>query len=308
MNTPHNFSYTAILTCHNAQHSIGKALEGIYSQTLLPKEIIVVDDCSTDESLDELEKFNDRLIPLRIIRNATNMGQSWSRNLAIQSSTSNYAIIFDDDDYSLPGRAEEHLRLFNLGSEMNFVSSCKYYENGHQIQLLNQDLQLSGVTRREALLNILIGKPIKGAELVAIPASTSAVSVNEFLKMAGYDVEYRRLEDAEFFIRFANGVHSLAWSNLPLVSRYATFNENKGGTIETYYELKILAKYRNEISKEEYSNAKNLIELRNYYFGKSYFRLVYSLITNPGKMKLLLSKSNRALRRVLHDIQIRRTK
>jgi glycosyltransferase involved in cell wall biosynthesis len=308
MTTPHNFSYSAILTCYNAQESIGKALEGIYAQTLPPSEIIVVDDCSTDESLRELERFNDNVIPLHILKNAANMGQSWSRNLAIQSSTSDYAVIFDDDDYSLPGRAEEHSRLFNLGSVMNFVSSNKYYENGHETQLLNQDLQLSGVTRREALLNVLVGKPIKGAELVAIPASTSAISVLEFLETGGYDVEFRRLEDAELFIRFANGVHSFAWSSLPLVNRFATFNGSKGGTIETSYELKILAKYRKEISEIEYSNAENLIELRHNYFGRNYLRLIFSLIINPGKIRILISKFSRAVKRVLHDISIRKTK
>lgn len=308
MNIPHNFSYSAILTCHNAQDSIGKALEGIYSQSLPPKEIIVVDDSSEDESLREIERFNDRSIPLYILKNTTNMGQSWSRNHAIQSSTSDFAVIFDDDDYSLPERAEEHLRLFNMGSVLNFVSSRKYYENGHEVQLLNQNLQLSRITRREALLNVLIGKPIKGAELVAIPASTSAVSVVEFMEIGGYDTEFRRLEDAEIFIRFANGVHSFAWSSLPLVDRFATFSGDKGGTIETSYELKILAKYKNEISKVEYSNAKNLIELRDYYFGRDYLRLVISLTTNPGKMMILMSKSSRALQRVLHDIKIRKAK
>jgi glycosyltransferase involved in cell wall biosynthesis len=304
MNTQTNLEYSAILTCYNAQETIERALESIYSQTLLPVEILIVDDCSSDDSVTRIKQLSSSRMPIKLMQNNSNMGQSWSRNHAILKAKTNFAIIFDDDDFSFPERAAEHMRMFKLGATLNFVSSRKIYANGHEVDLTNPDLILKELPPRKALLNTLTGDCINGFDLVAIPASTSAISIKEFLAIGGYDEEFRRLEDADLFIRFSENRYSFGWSSRPLVNRFATFGGQKGGSIETDFELKILNKFQNMLTRREFIYAKNLIEIRSSYFEKSYFSLMKMILANPSKMLIFLAKWKSAMRRILHDMRI----
>ena len=304
MNTLPNFEYSAILTCYNSQETIVRAVESIFSQTLLPVEILIVDDCSSDDSLTRIKQLSSSRMPIRLIQNTSNMGQSWSRNHAILKAKTNFAIIFDDDYFSFPERAAEHMRMFRQGATLNFVSSRKIYSNGHKVDLINPDLIIKELPPRKALLHTLTGERIKGFDLVAIPASTSAISIKEFLAIGGYDEELRRLEDADLFIRFSENRYSFAWSSRLLVSRFATFGGQKGGSIETDFELEILNKFRNVLTSREFIYAKNLIEIRSSYFKKSYFTLMKMILTNPSKMLIFLVKWKSAMRRILHDVRI----
>ena len=304
MNTLPNLEYSAILTCHNAQDTIKRAVEGIFSQSLLPVELLIVDDCSSDDSVARIEQLSPSRVAITLIKNDSNMGQSWSRNHAILKAKTNFAIIFDDDDVSFPDRAAEHMKMFKKGANLSFVSSRKIYGNGHEVDLINPDLILKEITPRKALLNTLTGEHIHSLDLVAIPASTSAVSIKEFLAIGGYDNEFRRLEDADLFIRFSENNYSFGWSSRLLVNRFATFGSQKGGSIETDFELKILNKFRNLLTRREYNYAKNLIEIRSSYFNKSYLTLMKMIVTNPSKMWVFLTKWKNALRRILHDVRI----
>jgi glycosyltransferase involved in cell wall biosynthesis len=305
MNTQPDFDYSAILTCHNGQETIGRAIEGIFSQTLLPRELIIVDDFSSDDSIRKIKQYDNLKVPITLLQNKSNMGQSWSRNHAIFKAHTNFAVIFDDDDFSLPGRAAEHITMFQQGATINFVSSRKIYGNGHEVILTNPDLILTELSPRKALLNTLVGESIHGFELVAIPASTSAISIQEFLEIGGYDEEFRRLEDADLFIRYSESSQSIAWSSRILVNRYATFGNQKGGSIETDFELEILKKFQYLLTTQEFKYAKNLIEIRSSYFEKSYMALTKMIVANPSKLWILLTKSKNAMRRILHDLRIR---
>jgi len=304
MNTPINSEYSAILTCHNAQETIERAISGILFQKLPPLELIIVDDFSSDDSVSKIEHMICAKEKIILIQNSSNMGQSWSRNHAVSLSKAKFAIIFDDDDFSLPNRAAEHMSMFSRGSTLNFVSSKKIYVNGHQIDLKNQDLLLKKLSAHDAMLNTLTGERLGGFGSVAIPASTSAFSIKEFWEVGGYDENFRRLEDAELFIRFSENGQSLAWSSEILVERFATQGNQKGGSIETTYELNILNKFRYLITPREYSFAKNLIEIRSSYFSKNYVTLFVQVALSPSKFWILVKKWKNAMRRILHDMEI----
>ncbi|MGW3396372.1 glycosyltransferase family 2 protein [Streptomyces hydrogenans] len=76
-------------------------------------EFLLVDDCSTDETPDVLDRWKDRIPNARVIRHETNLGVAQARNTGIDASTGDYVTFLDGDDWYAPG----HLRAAVDGTE-----------------------------------------------------------------------------------------------------------------------------------------------------------------------------------------------
>src|SRR5262245_32087516 len=92
------------ITCFNAADTIGRAIASALSQDWPNKEILIVDDASTDGSEKELQEIA-RLHPeIRVIRHETNNGYASALNSIIEHSKGEFLAVFDDDDESRPKR------------------------------------------------------------------------------------------------------------------------------------------------------------------------------------------------------------
>tara|TARA_B100001063_G_C16707556_1_gene526120 strand:- start:232 stop:1083 length:852 start_codon:yes stop_codon:yes gene_type:complete len=81
------------IAAYNAEKTIEKSINSILQQTLKPKEIIIINDCSTDKTLNLLKKFNQ----IKIINNKKNYGLAKSRNIALKYSKYNFLASIDSD-------------------------------------------------------------------------------------------------------------------------------------------------------------------------------------------------------------------
>ena len=81
------------IAAYNAEKTIEKSIKSILQQTLKPKEIIIINDCSTDKTLNLLKKFNQ----IKIINNKKNYGLAKSRNIALKYSKYNFLASIDSD-------------------------------------------------------------------------------------------------------------------------------------------------------------------------------------------------------------------
>ena len=81
------------IAAYNAERTIEKSIKSILQQTLKPKEIIVINDCSTDKTLSLLKKFNQ----IKIINNKKNYGLAKSRNIALKYSKYDLLASIDSD-------------------------------------------------------------------------------------------------------------------------------------------------------------------------------------------------------------------
>ena len=88
---------SVVVTAYNKQKSIEKCLDSIINSTYKNLEIIIVDDCSTDDTLSIIKKYSDQRI--RILQNKENVGAGLSRRFGIQSSTGDFVSLIDGDDY-----------------------------------------------------------------------------------------------------------------------------------------------------------------------------------------------------------------
>lgn len=118
---------SVITAYYNRASVLRRTIQSILDQSFEDLELIVVDDCSTDntvEQLDELVKdVNDSRI--RVIRNATNKGFVRSLNEAIESSSGEYIAVQGSGDVSLPERLSRQVELLDRRPEVVAVG-CWY--------------------------------------------------------------------------------------------------------------------------------------------------------------------------------------
>jgi len=96
---------------YNAQAYIDEAISSVLSQTYTHWELIVVDDCSSDESWDLIQRYQTKDKRIQAIRNTTNQGVSYTRNLALKEAQGAYIAFLDGDDVWLPQKLELQLTL-----------------------------------------------------------------------------------------------------------------------------------------------------------------------------------------------------
>ncbi|WCG37217.1 glycosyltransferase family 2 protein [Aerococcus urinaeequi] len=92
--------FTIIIPLFNKEKFIRNTLESVLKQDYKDFEILVIDDCSTDRSLDKVGEFiNDNpQLNISIIKNPVNKGVSFSRNVGIDKAIGDYLLFLDADD------------------------------------------------------------------------------------------------------------------------------------------------------------------------------------------------------------------
>lgn len=296
-------SYAAILCTHNSEETALAALNAILNQSIKPNEIIIIDDCSQDATIEIIQNAIKSLPEVNFIKNELNLGQSASRNKAAQIANSEILIFFDDDDVSKPERAQAHIQMYLGSADISFVSSSKKYANGYSVDCINQKLWLKDLSAKDWVLKLTTGQTKSVLKNLWVPCSTCAVSRTFFLALGGFDTSMRRLEDAEFFVRVAIAKSSASWSNENLVIRNASFAGDKGGQIDTQFEKRLIEKHKSLLTTYQYRNALSLSEVRSAYFSKQYLRFVYRAAKNPMLLIQSIGRSARFVKRVVHDIR-----
>jgi len=99
---------TLVIPCYNASATIAKAVESALVQTV-PVRIIVIDDCSTDDSFRILTDLAARHPRLTVRRQPRNGGPGAARNAGLRLAETEWVAGLDSDDYLLPDRMEKLL-------------------------------------------------------------------------------------------------------------------------------------------------------------------------------------------------------
>ena len=114
---------SVIIPAYNTEKYIAKAINSALCQTLSNIEVIVVDDCSTDNTVAIVQDFNDPRI--KLIRNNNNLGAGGARNKAIAAAQGKWIAVLDSDDWYAPQRLEV---LVNLAEQkqVDFIADDSY--------------------------------------------------------------------------------------------------------------------------------------------------------------------------------------
>jgi glycosyltransferase involved in cell wall biosynthesis len=107
-----------LIPCHNAERWVGQAIESALAQTWPEKEVIVVDDGSTDGSLAVIRGFGDRIR----YETGPNRGGNVARNRLLELSRGEWLQYLDADDYLLPEKVADQMKFLAAQPETDIVS------------------------------------------------------------------------------------------------------------------------------------------------------------------------------------------
>lgn len=113
-----------IMPSYNTAKFISFAINSVLSQTYSNWELIIVDDCSTDDTDTVVLQFNDSRI--HYIKNEINCGTAISRNKALRKASGKWIAFLDSDDIWMPDKLEKQIR-FMEDNDYHF-SYTKYRE------------------------------------------------------------------------------------------------------------------------------------------------------------------------------------
>lgn len=122
-----NFKTSIAMCTYNGSKYINEQLISIISQTVKPDEIIIFDDNSSDETIEVINNtLRNTKIKYRIFQNEINLGVTKNFEQAILNCAGDIIFTSDQDDYWLPNKIEEILKVFTFNSEIKLVFSDAY--------------------------------------------------------------------------------------------------------------------------------------------------------------------------------------
>ncbi|PZD74194.1 Putative glycosyltransferase EpsE [Acaryochloris thomasi RCC1774] len=191
------------MSVYNGELFLEQSMESILSQTYANFELILIDDCSTDNTIQILEHYAQRDWRIRLFRNKENIGLTKSLNKGLELAKGEYVARQDADDISLPERFETQVTFLDNHPEIGLVS-CN-------MEIINFEGHKTGEHKRACSSEFVSWYLLFYNRL----AGHSQVTFRRQLitKLGGYDEQRRFSQDYEL------------WSRVAKVSKIAILSE-----------------------------------------------------------------------------------
>lgn len=114
---------SVIMPAYNAEKYIEEAISSVVSQTHENWELLILDDCSTDRTVEIAERFAGLDARIRLLRNPQNMGVAKTRNRGLDLAQGEWIALLDSDDVWHRDKLEKQLALAaQAGAELVYTS------------------------------------------------------------------------------------------------------------------------------------------------------------------------------------------
>jgi glycosyltransferase involved in cell wall biosynthesis len=184
------YNVSVIIPHYNSLDLLWTAIESISSQTVVPREIIVIDDASGSHF--ELPSHCGDDIALRLIRESENHGAAWCRNRGIEEATGDLIAFLDADDRWLPNKLERCLAAFGAkpaGNEARVLFSNVVLTDGSR-RILGNRSPYDG----QSMLDFIL---LEGGYI----QTSSIMMWRHQYPLISFDGSLRRHQDWDFAIR-----------------------------------------------------------------------------------------------------------
>ncbi|MFD2161738.1 glycosyltransferase [Paradesertivirga mongoliensis] len=118
---------TMFMAVYNGSRFLREAIDSVLVQTFADFELLIIDDGSTDNSLEIIKAYGDARI--RVLSNPSNMGLVFTRNRGVQEARGKYFAILDCDDIAVKNRLEIQYRFFCENPDIALCSGRALYVN-----------------------------------------------------------------------------------------------------------------------------------------------------------------------------------
>jgi glycosyltransferase involved in cell wall biosynthesis len=241
---------TAIIPLYNGARFIQQSLESIFAQEIVPDEIIVVDDGSTDTGADIVMEMAKRH-PLRLIRKE-NGGQSSARNIGVDHAHGDLIAFLDQDDIWYPNHLSELVKPF---LERRPVELGWSYSNLDEI---NEAGEMIAHTLLEPVGSVHPKRDLASClkrDMFVLP-SASLISRRAFRSVGGFDERLSGYEDDDFFLRmflagFGNVFLPNALSKWRIYQTSSSYSE-KMAVSRAIYAKKLIDRFPNDLDSSRW--------------------------------------------------------
>lgn len=184
------------MPAYNASRYVVETLNSIKNQTYTNWEIILVNDCSTDNTINLIEQFAQQVSnPIKIITNKINSGVSVSRNLAVDNASGSWLALLDCDDVWLPNHLETLMNEVAKDSQLDVVfSGFKAFLDDVNNIIFKQEINENIMND----FNISLY-----AHQIGITSSTALIKEKSWNNLGGMTQGLNYCEEMELFIRLA---------------------------------------------------------------------------------------------------------
>lgn len=270
-----NKQVSILIPCYNSEEYISDTLQSCVAQEYPDIEIIVVDDGSTDNSVEVVKEWVSKYDNIHLYLQE-NSGVCKARNLAFEKSTGDYILYLDADDLISHDMIEYQVKLLD-GTENNVVATCawgRFYESLDDFKLEEQPVYRDYETAVE-LIEDLLNEGMFGLTCYLTPRS--------IIEKAGLWNEQLTVNtDGEFFIRVLANTEKIRHSHQGCL----------------YYR----SNNPNSISRRKSTQAKGLSLLHSYRLELEYLQ-ARQLLTQRAKLGLIRSFQSVAYQYIqFHDI------
>ena len=279
-----NQNISVIIPTYNRAHLIAKAISSVLDQTYHDFELIVVDDGSTDNTMEVINGFNDPRI--RYIRHDKNKGAAAARNTGIKAAIGSYIAFQDSDDEWLPDKLEKQLQAFNDASPKVGV----VYSGVWRIVEGNKIIYTGYPDKKKEDGDLHYSLLKKGT----IYLQSAMIKKECFDKAGMFDEEIPAAEDWELWIRISKYYH-FKYVKEPLTQIYYT-----PGSLATEIDKNVIAfqlilmKHQSDLKRDRRLFSDYLLSIGSYLCANRHFRegknyLMQSLRLNPLNILALRS-------------------
>ena len=205
-----NPKISVVCVTYNHEKFIAKFMDSLFRQTEQDFELIILDDCSTDNNFKELEKFSDPRI--RLLKHDYNKGPNAGLNFAIPLARGEYITLFASDDLFMEHHLKDVVDFFDSHPDIDirYTSLIPIDENGDVIEEYKKYFIAKSRSRFELLHHIFM----KGN---CILSPGIAVRKNVLLKALPLPVSYVQHQDTAMHLRFLLNGNSMYFEEKPSV-------------------------------------------------------------------------------------------
>jgi len=141
---------TVFMAAYNAAAYIAESIESVLQQTYTNFELLIVDDGSTDETINIILGFQDSRI--RLIQNEFNKGLPYTRNIALKEAKGEFLAILDSDDIAVSKRLAIQIQYFLSRPQLAVLGGSAFVIDDRGIRTGEEMIPICGSDRLHAAL------------------------------------------------------------------------------------------------------------------------------------------------------------
>ncbi|PET00263.1 glycosyl transferase family 2 [Priestia megaterium] len=230
---------SVVIPTYNRGNIIENTINSVLNQTYSNLEIIIVDDCSNDNTEDVVKSFHDERI--KYIKHTKNSNGSVARNTGIKNSNGEYIAFLDSDDEWFPEKIDIQLSYLLKQSTKNIVSYTQLIANRGHTQKMSS---LQDIIEGEKVLDYLFVK--NGT----IQTSTLMLDSN-LAKKVLFNEKLKRHQDWDFCNRLQKQGASFIFVKKPLTTWNLEYREDRVSNGNQYLgSLQWLNDNKHDMSKD----------------------------------------------------------